>query len=336
MDSLGRRPRLRPRYNTFPTSTSRIIRWRTTARISENARPWHAMPVERGEQSATRRSRPVVIVKTTGLIVATKKRQWNLPVGVSRVLRAQRDSTNMWNRIEQELNAVNKRLDQLIGLMLPEQPVSPDGGAAGPRTEYDAFTNQAYSPFDLPSKLLGNPSVMRTLGLDADFAQVLTREERIAGPEGMANAGARVLVVHHQHIVRCVEPMYAETSTNYRISALAAFSARVHTWYPILPSGFSQEYFRVLCGLLRPSSETCLSLLVAAIGHIVEQDEAASGTPYFETALASLPIIIAECSLRSVQCLMLIGLYYCCLLKPCQAHDYCLIASSKIQNIIKR
>ena len=106
------------------------------------------MPVERGEQSATRRSRPVVIVKTTGLIVATKKRQWNLPVGVSRVLRAQRDSTNMWNRIEQELNAVNKRLDQLIGLMLPEQPVSPDGGAAGPRTEYDAFTNQAYSPFD--------------------------------------------------------------------------------------------------------------------------------------------------------------------------------------------
>ncbi|KAF3015170.1 hypothetical protein E8E15_003902 [Penicillium rubens] len=277
------------------------------------------MPVERGEQSATRRSRPVVIVKTTGLIVATKKRQWNLPVGVSRVLRAQRDSTNMWNRIEQELNAVNKRLDQLIGLMLPEQPVSPDGGAAGPRTEYDAFTNQAYSPFDLPSKLLGNPSVMRTLGLDADFAQVLTREERIAGPEGMANAGARVLVVHHQHIV----------------SALAAFSARVHTWYPILPSGFSQEYFRVLCGLLRPSSETCLSLLVAAIGHIVEQDEAASGTPYFETALASLPIIIAECSLRSVQCLMLIGLYYCCLLKPCQAHDYCLIASSKIQNIIK-
>jgi hypothetical protein len=37
-------------------------------------------------------------------------------------------------------------------------------------------------------------SVMRTLGLDADFAQVLTREERIAGPEGMANAGAHQTV----------------------------------------------------------------------------------------------------------------------------------------------
>jgi hypothetical protein len=243
----------------------------------------------------------------------------------------------MWDRVEEELNSVNKRLDQLISLMLPAQRVSPDVGAGDPRTEYDAFTNQEYSPFDLPSKLLGNPSVMLTLGLDADFAQVLTRKERIAGPEGLANASARVLVVHHQHIVRYVETMCAVTSTNYQISALAAFSARVHTWYPILPSGFSQEYFRVLCGPLRPSSESCLSLLVAAIGHVVEDDEAVVlHTPYFEAAFASLPIIIGECSIRSVQCLMLIGFYYCCLLKPCQAHDYCLIASSKIQNIIKR
>ncbi|KAJ5459209.1 hypothetical protein N7530_011153 [Penicillium desertorum] len=217
------------------------------------------MPVERGEPSATRRSRPVVIVKPTGLIVSTKRRQRNPPVA---------------------------------------QRVSPDVGAGDPRTEYDAFTNQEYSPFDLPSKLLGNPSVMLTLGLDADFAQVLTRKERIAGPEGLANASARVLVVHHQHIVRST-------------------------------SGFSAVP-------LRPSSESCLSLLVAAIGHVVEDDEAVVlHTPYFEAAFASLPIIIGECSIRSVQCLMLIGLYYCCLLKPCQAHDYCLIASSKIQNIIK-
>jgi hypothetical protein len=43
-------------------------------------------------------------------------------------------------------------------------------------------------------------------GLDADFAQVLTREERIAGPEGMANAGARVLVVHHTRKYSCENP----------------------------------------------------------------------------------------------------------------------------------
>jgi hypothetical protein len=126
------------------------------------------------------------------------------------------------------------------------------------------------------------------------------------------------------------------SATDYHVSALAAFSARVHIWYPILPSGFSQEYFRVLSGPLPPSSETCLSLLVVAVGLVVEGEDAVPDIPYFQTAVALLPIIISECSVRSVQCLVLISLYYCCLLKPCQAHDYCLIASSKIQNIIKR
>ncbi|KAJ5996473.1 hypothetical protein N7499_007209 [Penicillium canescens] len=223
------------------------------------------------------------------------------------------------SRVEEELNAVNKRLDQLISLMLPAQPVSPDVRTADLRNEYDDLANQANSPFDLPSKLLGNSSVMHVLGLDAGFAQTLIRGERAAGSKCHEAGGTRMLIVHHRHAV----------------SALAAFSARVHIWYPILPSDFSQEYFRVLSGSLHPSSESCLSLLVAAVGHIVREDEAVSDTPYFETALASLPIIISECSIQSVQCLMLIALYYCCLLKPCLAHDYCLIASSKIQNIIK-
>ncbi|CAL5868126.1 uncharacterized protein PFLUO_LOCUS2350 [Penicillium psychrofluorescens] len=176
------------------------------------------------------------------------------------------------SRVEEELNAVNKRLDQLISLMLPAQPVSPDVRTTDPRNEYDALANHLDSPFDLPSKLLGNSSVMHVLGLDADFAQALIRRERAAGLEGQAGGGPRMLMVHHRHAV----------------SALAAFSAQVHIWYPVLPSGFSQEYFRVLSGALHPSSESCLSLLVAAVGYVVGG-----------------------------------------------AHDYCLIASSKIQNIIK-
>ncbi|KAL4888090.1 hypothetical protein BDV59DRAFT_196722 [Aspergillus ambiguus] len=227
--------------------------------------------------------------------------------------------TDIWDSVEEELNALNKRLDQLISLILPAQSFSPDLRAREPRDEYETLANQENSPFDLPSKLLGNSSIMQVLGLDADFTQVLIRGERVTASEGHVNAGTRMLIVHHQHTV----------------NALAAFSAHVHIWYPILPSGFSREYFEVLAGSLLPSSETCLSLLVAAIGLTVEEDETISSTPYFETALASLPIILSECSVRSVQCLLLIGLYYSCLLKPCQAHDYCLIASSKIQNIFK-
>ncbi|KAH8427494.1 putative C6 transcription factor [Aspergillus melleus] len=213
------------------------------------------------------------------------------------------------SRVEEELYALNNRLDQLIRLVLPAQS----------RTEYGNLVNEEDSPFDLPSKLLGNSSIMKMLGLDANFTQILVQGELTTESKSHVNPGTRMLIVRHQDTV----------------NALAAFSARVHIWYPILPSEYSDEYFRLLSGCLLPSSETCLALLVAAIGLVIEENEASSSTPYFETALASLPNIVSECSVRSVQCLMLISLYYSCLLKPCQAHDYCLIASSKIQTIFK-
>jgi hypothetical protein len=116
--------------------------------------------------------------------------------------------------------------------------------------------------------------------------------------------------------------------------ALAAFSDRVHGYYPILPLDFSEAYFATLSAPLTPSSRTCLVLLVAAIGCVAH--DPATGGPYFDAGLQSLPVVLAECTLTSVQCLIFLSIYYCCLLKPCQAHDYCLIASFKIQNLFKR
>jgi hypothetical protein len=113
-------------------------------------------------------------------------------------------------------------------------------------------------------------------------------------------------------------------------------------WYPILGPGFSDQYFRIISGPLAPSSETCLALLVAAIGSLAQNDIFAGSrrerydTAYFEAACTSLPIVISDCSVTSVQCLVLFSIYYCCLLKPCQAHDYSLIASFKAQNLLKR
>jgi len=56
--------------------------------------------------------------------------------------------------------------------------------------------------------------------------------------------------------------------------------------------------------------------------------------PYFELALASLPQVLVESSVTSLQCLVLLSIYHCCLLKPCQAHDYVLIASNKAQTLL--
>lgn len=124
-------------------------------------------------------------------------------------------------------------------------------------------------------------------------------------------------------------------------SALAAFFENVHIWYPILSPGFSEEYFRIISGPLMPSPDSCLVLLVAAVGllahEIVSHGEFTERihSSYFEAAITSLHIVVSDCELTSIKCLVLISIYYCCLLKPYQAHNYCLIASSKIQNLLK-
>lgn len=125
-------------------------------------------------------------------------------------------------------------------------------------------------------------------------------------------------------------------------SALAAFSEQVHVWYPILRPGFSEQFFRIIQGPLSPSPDSCLVLLVAAIGCLALSSTSDSelherpDTPYFEAALAALPIVIEDSSVTSLQCLVLLSIYYCCLMKPCQAHDYSLIVSFKVQNLLKR
>jgi hypothetical protein len=125
-------------------------------------------------------------------------------------------------------------------------------------------------------------------------------------------------------------------------SALTSFSEYIHIWYPVFKVGFSEKYFRIISGPLIPSTESSLVLLVAAIGVLCQSDGLETNefepaeTPFVEAALSSMPIILAELSLSSVQCVVLLSIYYCCLLKPCHAHDFALIASFKIQNLLKR
>jgi hypothetical protein len=173
---------------------------------------------------------------------------------------------------------------------------------------------------DSPFCLLATDSIMRVLGLDEGFAHGLIRLER-----------ANLL------IGATTPPGMFFFSQQQVTDALAAFSDRIHGYYPILPLDFSETYFSTLSAPLTPSSRTCLVLLVAAIGCVARDPTAAGGgSSYFDAALQSLPVVLAECTLTSIQCLIFLSIYYCCLLKPCQAHDYCLIASFKIQNLFKR
>jgi hypothetical protein len=135
---------------------------------------------------------------------------------------------------------------------------------------------------------------------------------------------------------------YKLNETDATNRALNAFYQKVYIWYPILPPHFASTYHAAIESgslLLLPSSSSCLVLMVAAIGSLPDVDSLhLSNRPdasYAEASLAMLPIVLVEGSLTAVQCLVLIAIYYCCLVQPIQAYDYVLIASLKIQNLLK-
>ncbi|SPO05072.1 uncharacterized protein DNG_07757 [Cephalotrichum gorgonifer] len=126
-------------------------------------------------------------------------------------------------------------------------------------------------------------------------------------------------------------------------SVLAAFSEKVHTWYPIFSSTeFTESFYKSINGLDGSGTHTCLAMLVMAIGSLVRRapplttglDERPD-TQYFDRAISLLPDIMADYSLVGLQCQILFSLYYLCLVRPCQAHDYILMASSRAQNMLK-
>lgn len=189
------------------------------------------------------------------------------------------------------------------------------------------MTSEQLTDFEnTPYKLLNTRRMMGVLGLGTDIADELTRLERmpLAALRSYALASRLCIVQQHQ-----------------AASALAGFFEHVHIWYPILSPGFSDQYFRIISGPLIPSPDSCLVLLVAAVGLLAQEiicnSELTESThsSYFEAAMSSLQIVVSDCELTSVKCLVLISVYFCCLLRPYQAHNYCLIASSKIQNLLK-
>lgn len=88
------------------------------------------------------------------------------------------------------------------------------------------------------------------------------------------------------------------------------------------------------------SVTSCLTLLVLAIGCVVECDsvvDALRSRPeaqYIEAAMKMLPCAFAHSGSRSVQCLLLFAIYHLCYGQPFQAYDFVAMASFKLQNYI--
>lgn len=227
--------------------------------------------------------------------------------------------------METELAAINDRLDLITSLLpsseIRENHTTSDTSPNSLDQNYHVFTDQEKSPF----QLLGSECLMTFFGLDPGFAGELLRLEKDSCSVDAGNS-SRLRMIQHQQA----------------LDALAAFSTHVHGWYPILRPGFSERYLQVISGPLLPHPESCLMLLIAATGILAQQDHALGDSKtdttseiYFEAALASLPLVLTDSSIVGVQCLILLSIYHCCLCKPCQAYDYIVIASFKVQNMLK-
>jgi hypothetical protein len=122
-------------------------------------------------------------------------------------------------------------------------------------------------------------------------------------------------------------------SAYFTTSIFRRFQDQIHQWYPILHSDFTFHFFESKAAGFSYSTISCLSLLVAAIASLVDDRPHSS---HYEAALSMMPIAIQECSITSVQCLILFSIYCSCLLQPRQAYDYIQAAFLKIQPFLKR
>jgi hypothetical protein len=126
-----------------------------------------------------------------------------------------------------------------------------------------------------------------------------------------------------------------------RGSILTSFFNKIHTWYPILSLRVRENLLSNTGDLPRISSERCLYLILMAIGSLAQYESLSAAlrerpdAPLMEEVLLLLPTVLLENSLTALQCLIFVSTYYLCLVKPCQAHDYILIASIRARNLLK-
>ncbi|KAL5353104.1 hypothetical protein ACLOAV_001134 [Pseudogymnoascus australis] len=233
-----------------------------------------------------------------------------------------------------EIQAIKERLEDLCGLVsmrhLDPNYVLPGGSTSPNPRSFDQYpTAESIISrnwrMEFPFMTIQTPSTMCLLGQDPKLA-------------------AQIASIERTKLDMLTPP---DVSVGFRfqyenaVSAFATFYDKIHHWYPILHQEFFGLYLENIVGDSSPCPDYCLVLLVAAIGSVCQCSSLATAystrpdVDYIGKALAMLPNVHFEFSLRSVQCLVLLGVYYNCIGKPCQAHDYILMASCKAQALFK-
>ncbi|PVH89130.1 hypothetical protein DL98DRAFT_96650 [Cadophora sp. DSE1049] len=239
---------------------------------------------------------------------------------------------------ELEIQAIKSRLEDVFNLVSMQSldRLDPNYMIMGSSKGYSAIGHDQY-PMDesiisrswrmeFPFMTIQTPSTMCLMGLDPKLA-------------------AKMVVVERTNPSMMKPPASSEDfNLQYEdaLSAFGQFYGRMQHWYPVLHQDFFSLYLENIGSDFSPSTDCCLGLVVAAIGSACRFSSPATSYPpprrdaeYIAKALTMIHNVHLEFSLRSAQCLLLLAVFYNCVGKPCQAHDFVLMASCKTQALFK-
>lgn len=240
---------------------------------------------------------------------------------------------NESDSIEDELSQIRSQLDRIERAITASSPVNRHSNVgqiseavASPWSRHGGGSNVSASPGVLdargfPYMKLQTSAFTKLAGLGEDYGNLVLRLERTAPLIPTPTSGLFVL-------------KYPKV-----MAALQSFSAKIHPWYPILESRFSECISSFLANSFERGTDTFLVLMVLASGCIAQEAthaEALEHRPdamYLKAALDMMQLVVLEQSLRSVQCLAAASIHYYLLLKPLQAHDLAVIAIKKAQDL---
>ncbi|KAH8693066.1 hypothetical protein BGW36DRAFT_385783 [Talaromyces proteolyticus] len=223
-----------------------------------------------------------------------------------------------------ELSRIWKLLDHITGVI--DTTASERACSAKEQSPCDLLVDQ--DPLaGFPIMIIKNQSFLALLKLDQSLPVQLEQMESRSQLSCSRPSSVQVVMID-----------FAQA-----LEFLNAFAEHIHVWYPILHVGYMDEFLQAVSTPFQPSIDSCLALLVLAIGSLARDESIAYApqkrpeTIYIQAAEDMLPCVLTDGSTRSIQCLLLFSVYYLCRAQPCRAHDFVAIASYKIQdNLINR
>lgn len=116
------------------------------------------------------------------------------------------------------------------------------------------------------------------------------------------------------------------------------FFRHTYNWYPILNKGEILEKLSLIQNTVCTGGpESFLLLMVLAIGGLNANDPIGifQAGEFYRQALSMLGCVLEEVSLRSVQCVILLTIFYGLKVMPMKAQEYLSIGSIKMQNLME-